>query len=366
MEPTTKTRAAVARSAGKAPGAPIKPTRRDFAIIQEVARFKFLTSKHVQQKYFQGTNDNNAANRLSKLFSANFLSRIYFHPKIRGQEKAHPTAVYFFSKKNQDTFKKFLEESGQISVFEEFGRNLPSYNKNEEFSQLYLLHELGITDFFFQLEKETAESGTWEVAFWERTSPFSKEIGEHLTGHAPDPETGLKTGKLHFNPDAFFAVKHRPSGAHFFYFLELDNNTATAAKFRQKLYGYMAYKNQGRFFDLAERYNGKYYLGLQNARRAAFRVVTITPNQKRRDDLFLDSLHVRDENDKAGFKVFHYASLTDILERGALAGVYLRGKEYAPIADEQKGLASNISPAALRQWQDERLPKMKSVSIIDE
>jgi hypothetical protein len=361
MEPTP-TKA----GAKKAPATTVKPTRRDLAIIQDVARFKFLTSRHVQQNHFNGTNDNNAANRLSKLLSAGFLSRVYFHPKISGKEKAHPTGVFFFSKKNQDNFKKFLEEIGQISFFEEFGRNLPSYNKSEEYSQLYLLHELGISDFFFQLEKETAASEAWKLAFWERTSPFSKEIGEHLSGYAPDPESGTKTNKLHFNPDAFFALKHQPSGAHFFYFLELDNNTATAAKFRQKLYGYMAYHQQGRFADLLSRYNGKYLLGLRETGRAGFRVITVAPDRKRRDDLFLDSLSVRDEKEKARFKMFLYASLADIMERAALAPVCLRGKEYAPIADRQKELPVNVSPAALRKWQGEALPSMQTVSILDE
>jgi hypothetical protein len=350
----------------KIPTTTVQPTRRDLQIIQDVARFKFLTAKHLQQKYFKGTNDNNAANRLSKLLSAGFLSRVYFHPKITGKEKAHPTGVFFFSKRNQDAFKRFLEETGQISFWEEFGRNLPSYNKGEEYSQLYLMHELGISDFFFHLERETAASEEWNIAFWERTSPFSKEIGETLTGHAPDPETGAKTGKLHFNPDAFFALKHRDSGAHYFYFLELDNNTATAAKFRQKLYGYMAYQRQGRFSALLDRYNGKYILGLRNAERAGFRVVTITPDRKRQDDLFLDSLHVRDEDDKARFKMFLYASLADVSQKGALSPAYLRGKEYAPIAERQKELSATVSPAALRKWQDEHLPTIKSVSILDE
>ena len=344
----------------------IKLTRRDLAIVQDVARFKFLTSRHVQARHFTGTNDNNAANRLSKLFAAGFLSRVYFHPKISGKEKAHPTGVFFFSKTNQNRFKKALEATGQISFFEDFSRNLPSYNKSEEYSQLYLLHELGITDYFFQLEKETADSPEWKIAFWERTSPFSKEIGEHLKGYAPDPLTNTKTTTLNFNPDAFFAIRHQPTGIHYFYFLELDNNTATAAKFRQKLYGYMAYQQQRRFADLLERYNGKYMLGLRDIQRAGFRVITTTPHHKRRDDLFLDSLTVRDENQKARFKMFLYASLADVVRQGALAPVYLRGKDYAPIAEHQKTLPGDISPASLRRWQDEQLTTMHTVSIFEE
>jgi hypothetical protein len=363
--PTPEPTGAGAKSAPARPTT-VKLTRRDLAIVQDVARFKFLTSRHVQARHFTGTNDNNAANRLSKLFSAGFLSRVYFHPKISGKEKAHPTGVFFFSKTNQNRFKKALEETGQASFFEDFSRNLPSYNKSEEYSQLYLLHELGITDFFFRLEQETADSQEWKIAFWERTSPFSKEIGEHLSGYAPDPQTQTKTQKLHFNPDAFFGLKHQPTGAHFFYFLELDNNTATAAKFRQKLYGYMAYQEQRRFSDLLERYNGKYLLGLREPKRAGFRVVTITPHRKRRDDLFLDSLTVRDEHEKARFKMFLYASLADVLDKGGLSPVCLRGKDYAPIAEQQKALPSDISPASLRRWQDEQLATMHTVSLLEE
>lgn len=354
-----------------AKAAPARPTtarltRRDLAIIRDVARFKFLTSRHAQARHFAGTNDNNAANRLSKLFAAGFLSRVYFHPKVSGKEKAHPTGVFYFSKKNQERFRQALEESGQASFFDEFSRDLPSYNKSEKYSQLYLLHELGITDFFFQLERETEASPDWRIAFWERTSPFSKEIGETLHGYAPDPETDTPTGKLNFNPDAFFALKHQPSGAHYFYFLELDNNTATAAKFRHKLYGYMAYQQQRRFAALLKRYNDKYLLGLRETERAGFRVATVTPHRKRRDDLFLDSLTVRDEQHKARYKMFLYASLADVLEQGALAPVFLRGKEYAPIAEQQKALPKEISPASLRRWQEGQLAIMQTVFMLDE
>lgn len=343
----------------------IQPTKRDLAIIRDVAKYKFLTTKHVHQKHFLGTNENNAANRLSKLKAAGFLSRMYFHPKITGKEFAHPTGVYYFAQRNQKVLQKYLEEKGQSSFFEDFFQNLPSYNKNEEYSQLYLLHELGISDFFLQLEKETEQSDLWKIAFWERTSPFSKDIGEHLEGHAPDPQRGTTQAKLHFNPDAFFALKHQETGAHFFYFVELDNNTASASKFRQKLYGYMAYQQQGRFEKLLGLYNDKYLLGLKETRRAGFRVLTITPEPKRRDDLFLDSLNVRDEQHKARFKMFLYASLKDITTRGAFAPVCWRGKEYAAIAEEQKSLPENIFPATLRKWQGEKLQNMKTVSILE-
>ncbi|POZ49799.1 hypothetical protein AADEFJLK_04414 [Methylovulum psychrotolerans] len=335
-------------------------------MLQDAARFKFVTAKHMQKKYFGETKPTNSTIRLSQLLSAGFLSRVYFHPKIRGQEKAHPTGVFYFAKSNQNKLKTYLEENGQTDAFEDFVRQLPSYNKNDEYSQLYLSHELGITDFFFTLENETAESDTWTLAFWERTSPFSKEIGEHLDGYAPDPETGAKTQKLHFNPDAFFALRHRQSNAHLFYFLEFDNNTATAAKFRQKLFGYMAYHQQGRFDDLIARYNGKYLLGLRDTARAGFRVLTITPQNRRRDDLFLDSLNVRDESHKARYKMFLYAGLTDVNERGALSAAYLRGKEYAPIAEEQKTLPKDASGSALKKWQDTKISGMVKVAIYDE
>jgi hypothetical protein len=344
----------------------VKLTRRDLSMLQDVARFKFITAKHMQQRYFGETKPTNSIIRLSQLLSAGFLSRVYFHPKIRSQEKAHPTGVFYFAKSNQNKLKTYLEEHGQTDAFEDFVRQLPSYNKNDEYSQLYLAHELGITDFFFTLENETAQSDTWALAFWERTSPFSKDIGEHLSGYAPDPETGAKTQKLHFNPDAFFALRHKQSGAHLFYFLEFDNNTATAAKFRQKLFGYMAYHQQGRFDDLIARYNDKYLLGLRDITRAGFRVLTVTPQNRRRDDLFLDSLTVRDESHKARYKMFLYVGLTDINERGALSAVYLRGKEYAPIAEEQKTLPKNVSIAALKQWQDSKLSSIVQVSILDE
>lgn len=355
-------------TAGQSKPAPtnVKLTRRDIAILQDVARFKFTTAKHMQARHFGETKPTNAITRLSQLFAAGFLSRVYFHPKTRGQEKAHPTGVFYFAKQNQKKLKTYLEENGQADTFANFERNLPSYNNTAEYSQMYLAHELGITDFFFTLENEIAASETWTLAFWERTSPFSKEIGEELTGYAPDPDTGTKTQKLHFNPDAFFSIRHKPSGASVFYFLEYDNNTASVSKYRQKLYGYMTYHQQKFFDKLITRYNDKHLLGLRNLDNAGFRVLTVTPQNPRRDDLFLDSLNVRDEGNKARYKMFLYASLADILERGALAPVCLRGKEYAPIAEEQKTLPQNVSPHALKKWQDSKISSMVRVAIINE
>lgn len=208
----------------------VEITRRDLAILRDVARFKFLSSKQVHALHFPNTGHRNATTRLTQLARGDMLSRVYVHPKVKGQEKSHPLSVFYFSPSNQKALKTFLEENGKATewmFFEEILKTKKlSHNKSEEFSPLYLFHELGISDFFIELEKiqtgknnqphPTAEDSdfvpapardffsktttdpapepvsAFRILFWERTSPFSREIGETLTATVTSKKTGKK------------------------------------------------------------------------------------------------------------------------------------------------------------------------------
>lgn len=95
--------------------ASVKLSRRDVAILRDIARFKFLSSKQVHSLHFPDTGHRNATTRLTQLSRAEMISRVYVHPKVKGQEKSHPLSVFYFSPSNQKTLKTYLEENGQAT-----------------------------------------------------------------------------------------------------------------------------------------------------------------------------------------------------------------------------------------------------------
>jgi len=338
-------------------------TSRDLQLIGKVAVYKFLTTFQIQRLYFPDGNYRIATNRLTTLTKGGFLSRIFSYPKGKGEQRGHPTAVYYWAPSNQKCLKAYLEERGQASLWEEYENLAKTYNKNKEFSQLFLVHELGISEFFLCLEKACQAKGL-ELAFWERTSPFSKDLGERLvTDLLIETPQGKATEKttVHFNPDAFFCLKGEDEKGtyHNFFFLEYDNNTASAEKYRRKLAGYLAYYQHNRFPNLLARYTRKYLLPISNIEKAGFRVLTITPDEHRRNTLFIEALKLR------SYIMLWFASLSNITSETVLSPLWLRGKEFVSIAEEFKTLAPETTPAVKSRWLDEKLAHMQRVSLKD-
>lgn len=377
----------------KAKPATVKLSRRDILILRDIARFKFLSSKQVHSIHFPDTGHRNATTRLTQLSRAEMISRVYVHPKVKGQEKSHPLSVFYFSPKNQNTLKTYLEENGQATKWIYFEELLKikklSHNKSEEFSPLYLFHELGISDFFIELEK--AQKGKpailsapapvpapvsdyfsktttdpapvsvpdFHILFWERTSPFSREIGENLTARVKSKKTGETTEeKLYFNPDAFFAFSVEDSAPTFF-FLEMDNDTESVEKFRRKLFAYIAFNKQGRFQKLAERYAEKYGFRLESG-KAGFRVLTLTPHTPRLVSLFADSLKFPAD------RMFLYATLPALAERGAAAPIFTRAREFAPNLPAFRGMEKGATQRRQLEWMTETLKTVQAVSLLGE
>lgn len=375
----------------------VKLSRRDLAILRDIARFKFLSSKQLHSLHFQETSHQNATTRLTQLSRGDMISRVYVHPKVKGQEKSHPLSVFYFSPKNQNTLKTFLEENGQATEWIFFEELLKikklSHNKSEEFSPLYLFHELGISDFFIELEKAqkrkdsqphpTAEDPNFvpapardffsktttdpapvsvpafHILFWERTSPFSREIGETLTATIKSKKTGeTTTEKLYFNPDAFFAFSVK-GGEPCFFFLEMDNDTESVEKFRRKLFAYIAFNKQGRFQKLAERYAQKYGFRLPNE-KSGFRVLTLTPHTPRLVSLFADSLKFPAD------RMFLYATLPTLAERGAAAPIYTRAREFAPHVPAFREMEKGATQRRQLEWMTETLKTVQTVSLTSE
>lgn len=344
-------------------------TPRDLKIIFTVGKYKLLTSHQLAKLFFHTGNHETATNRLTALARTNYLSRVFSYPTATAQQRGHPAAIFYWTPQNQQNLKTYLEVNAQASAWEDFAPLLATNNKSSEYSQLYLKHETGISDFFLALEAACQQpppphQDPVNLIFWERTSPFSKDIGEKLKveitrkSNRGKPTTEKRI--LPFNPDAFFCLTHQNNG-YFFFFLEYDNNTQSVERFRDKLFAYLAYRNQKKFPPLLERYKNKYQLPITPTDKAGFRVLILTPDERRRNTLFLDSLKLK------SYTMLLYASLQDLTPETILftkTPVWLRGKEYTPIAEQEKKLPPDLDPATKVRWLDNQLSRMQRISLL--
>jgi hypothetical protein len=306
-------------------------TKRDLEAIYAVAKYKFLSSFQLAYLYFSDTTHENATRRLTTLAKHEFISRVFSYPKATDDPKGgHPTAVYFWTPENKKRLREYLEEKGLAELFSDFEYLTPLDNKSGGISQLYLVHELGISDYFLALEEATHREN-WTLLFWERTSPFSKEVRAlipqltvTITRKRSDGTATTTTEMRPFNPDAIFLLED-PNGQLHFGFLEYDNNTASPEKFNKKLEGYIKFHQDKHFDALLDYYANKYAIDLPDT-NIGFRVFTVCSNLKgdhrRRNELFLASLAYR------RYKLFHYASITDCTAENILNAIWLRGKEF--------------------------------------
>jgi hypothetical protein len=335
----------------------VQLTPRDLALIYDVARFKFLTSHQLHRLHFAGTSPENAFNRLRSLAQGGVLSIAYLNPKARGLNQNRPTAVFYCALPNQHRLRERLEASGHAAEWARFQAVLSSYNKSEAFAHQTLAHETAISEFFVALERDTGAGGH-ELLFWERTSPFSKELSENLEGTLETTAQGKvtqKTLKLHFNPDAFFSLR-APDGTPAFYFLEYDNNTSGTPRFLKKLLGYALYNSRKLFPPVVERYMVKYQFTHPDPARAGFRVLTLTPSPARRDALFLTSAKL------APSRMFLFATLDDATGN-ALAPVCLRKREYLAIKDALDAL-KGVAPVLRHERTAAALAALPKVSLL--
>lgn len=323
---------------------------RDIAVIRSVARYRFLTSHQVHALHYPTTSHVNATKRLTELARGGMLSRVFSYPRPKATDQSigRATAIYFFPQKNQKNVKTFLENAQKSSEWETIEILLKTFNSAGEFSQQYLAHEIGVSEFFLQIEKDCRQENTPELIFWERTSPLSKEAQAIL------PTQGKH---MVIYPDGFFCLKY-PRGYAFF-FLEYDNDTASLPKYRRKLEGYAQYREGRHFAPLLSHYCKKYLVPVSDPTRAGFRVLTVTPHERRRNSLFLDSLALK------AYKFFLFADIHAIADIGATGKAWIRGKEFADIQKQLDALPTETAPTARARFLAEKMPTLAHVSFED-
>lgn len=306
---------------------------RDRSALYAVGVYKFLSSFQLAYLYFSDMTHQNATRRLTTLARYGYLSRVFSYPRAIDDHKGgHPTAVYFWTPDNKKNLQLYLENRGLAELFSDFEPLVPTDDNTYGKSQLYLVHELGISDFFLSLE-EAAERERWNFLFWERTSPISKEIRAlipPLKVTITRRKNGIASSTTEirpFNPDAIFLLED-PTGQKHFGFLENDNNTSSPEKFNKKLEGYIKFHQSGEFARLLSYYARKYDLDIAH-NNIGFRVFAVCANvrgdHRRRDDLFTASLPYKRP------ELFLYASITDCTPQNILGKIWLRGKEGDPM-----------------------------------
>ena len=243
---------------------PLKLTSRDLELIRDVAEFRFLNTDQLLALHEGGRR--NLKQRLSLLFQYGYLDR----PKV--QKTAHLVSshiVYSLDRKGVDALSGNADEREGI---------LRRVRETPHTSAL-IAHALMISQFRICLMLALKQRPTLKLTRWVQGNDL-KVLLRHR-GENPS-----------LVPDAFFILetaeyKH-PC------FLEADRATMTEERFTNKLRMYWRHNREERF---------KPSLGF-----AHFRVLTITPNEMRANNLCLAAKEADDR--KTGSNLFLFLSET--------------------------------------------------------
>jgi hypothetical protein len=220
---------------------PLKLQPRDIALLRDVAEFRFLNTEQLVSLH-EGS-DRNIGNRLSLLYQHGYLDR----PEV--QKAAHLASahiVYSLGRKGVEVLSKDAEEREGI------------YRRVQEVKRTSVLisHALMISQFRVCLT--LALKNRADVKLTRLVQ--GNDLKVLLRGRGENPE---------LVPDAFFTLEDKGDLLHFF--LEADRGTMTQERFVSKLRIYWRWWSEKRC-----------EASLSVIR---FRVLTITPNDTRSDNL---------------------------------------------------------------------------------
>ncbi len=219
---------------------PLKIQPRDLALLHDVAEFRFLNTEQLASLH-KGS-PRGIANRLSLLFQHGYLDR----PKV--QKAAHlssPHIVYSLDRKGAEVLAKDAEErEGILRRIREVRHTSPLMAHASMISQFRVCLTLA-------LEGTGAKLVRWLQG---------NDLKVALRRRGENPE---------LVPDAFFVLEDK--GDLLYFFLEADRGTMSEARFVSKLRVYWRWWHERRY---------EASLGV-----SSFRVLTITPNGTRNDNL---------------------------------------------------------------------------------
>lgn len=249
----------------------IRLTDRDVRIVRLVHDYRFLNSRHIQ--LLTEGSDQQVLRRLQKLFHHGYLDRpprqgMYPLP---GLEKM----VYALGDKGADLLaERFGYDRGKVRW----------KDKNKRVKRRYLLHTLMISNFRVCLTKALEEAPKAKIGFWKR------EKQADLKDSVLVRTQGGSSKEIPIVPDSYFAIEKEGRRAYFF--LEADRSTMTNRRFLRKMRGYWKWWEKGghtQKFDIQ-----------------AFRVLTVTPTEKRMQNLKKTTRKADDR--KQGSQMFWFTS----------------------------------------------------------
>ncbi len=325
---------------------------RDLDLIRDVATFKYLDSHQLKRRFFPTSTHQNATRRLRDLASTEttdpFLSRLWYYPRpTLSPMGGHPIAVFIFTSKNKQHLRQYLEGAHRADIYARDFAHLLTTDPISPVATPDIWHELAISDFFLALTGATDTTNT--LGFWERTSPFSKDIKTTLTITRTNRRTKKsETAYRHFNPDAVFLLSDHKHNPHF-YIVEYDNNTHSTERIKQKYESFIGFSTQKRFPDLIRHYKNKYLLDIPDPKTTPVYFLTVAANpnndHKRRNDLLLHSLPYNWNQQLL------FASITDCTRDTILTPIWLRGNEYHKHAEKHLDKIATQPPHPALQLQ---------------
>lgn len=239
---------------------PLKLMPRDIALLRDVAEYRFLNTEQLVSLH-EGS-DRGIGNRLTLLFQHGYLNR----PEV--QKAARLTSshiVYSLDRKGAEFLAKDAQErEGILRRIREVQHTSP-----------LIAHASMISQFRVCLTLALKNRPDVKLTRWVQ----GNDLKVLLRRHGENPE---------LVPDAFFILET----AEYKYpcFLEADRGTMTQERFVSKLRMYWRHNREERF---------KQSLGITH-----FRVLTVTPNDTRSDNLCYAAKDADDRKQGSGMYLF--------------------------------------------------------------
>ena len=220
---------------------PLKLQPRDMDLLRDVGEFRFLNTPQILALHQGG--ERNLLRRLSSLFQHGYLDR----PEKQTSAKLSSShMVYALGRKGAELLSKdATEREGIYRRVKEVERTLP-----------LMAHALMISQFRVCLTLAAKQHGAKITRF---TQGYDlKEMLRDVHGENPS-----------LVPDAFFTLEEKGDVINFF--LEADRGTMKTERFVDKLKTYWSWRDDERL--------------KKKLRLTRFRVLTITPSERRSDSL---------------------------------------------------------------------------------
>ena len=278
------------RDVRQKPSQPLYLQERDIEVVQACYKHRALTTQQIQGLFFGEKNKTLARDRLEKLYDHGYLDRAFMPVKMGAGRS--PT---FY----------IVDRAGYELLRRERDPELKWYSSSKEVSDDFLEHTFAINQVMVAVMLGAAAAGFWVEEWWSE-----REV------KADYDRVEVKSGKdrrqsIPIVPDAYFVIV--AGNRRFHFFLELDRATMALKRFKQKVEGYIAYYQSGRY---TERFGTK-----------SLRILTVVESKTAIGAKRIENIKQVAEA-AGGQKRFWFAQLKDISPAQALtAPIWYKGSE---------------------------------------